>query len=84
MNDIYWSGYQDGRFDGYAEAVYLIERDYEELRAALREWAEATEEAEWFMLDQTNAYGDDHADAVDRVEVARRVLLALAASEGSE
>lgn len=58
--------------------------DAAELRAALREWAEATRAAEWFELDQTNAYGDDHIDAEDRVEAARRVLLALAATEGSE
>jgi len=55
------------------------------LRAALREWAEATRAAEWFMLDQSNAYGSDHLDAEYRVEAAEKALFALfalAASEG--
>lgn len=61
----------------------IAERDdAAELRAALREWAEATHGAEWFELDQSNAYGGDHREAEDRVEAARRALLALAASEG--
>lgn len=55
--------------------------DFAELRAAIREWVEATDDAEAFELDQTNAYGTDHLDAEDRVEVARGVLLALAATE---
>lgn len=67
------------RFDGGKPAP---KDDAAELRAALREWAEATRAAEWFELDQTNAYGDDHIDAEDRVEAARRALLALAATEG--
>lgn len=57
--------------------------DAAELRAAIREWVEATDDAEAFELDQTNAYGTDHADAEDRVEAAVKALRALAASEGS-
>lgn len=58
--------------------------DAAELRAAIREWVEATDDAEAFELDQTNAYGTDHADAEDRVEAAVKTLRALAATEGRD
>lgn len=76
------TAYEAGLIEGIKRE--RARNDAAELRAALREWAEATRAAEWFELDQTNAYGDDHIDAEYRVEAARRVLLALAATEGSE
>lgn len=60
--------------DGWLKRVELLE-------AAIREWVEATSDAEMFELDQSNAYGTDHADAEDRVEAAVKALRALAATE---
>lgn len=61
--------------------LYHSQGEAAELRAAIREWVEATDDAEMFELDQSNAYGTDHADAEDRVEAAVKALRALAASE---
>ena len=57
--------------------------DAAELRSAIREWVEATDDAEMFELDQSNAYGTDHADAEDRVEAAAQALRRLAGGEAS-
>lgn len=57
--------------DGLLKRVELLE-------AAIREWVEATDDAEMFELDQSNAYGTDHADAEHRVEAAAQALRRLA------
>lgn len=57
--------------DGWLKRVELLE-------AAIREWVEATSDAEMFELDQSNAYGTDHADAEYRVEAAAQALRRLA------
>ena len=62
--------------DGWLKRVELLE-------AAIREWVEATSNAEMFELDQSNAYGTDHADAEDRVEAAAQALRRLAGGEAS-
>lgn len=79
-------------FDSWPEAVsaalgrpVVARDDAAELRAAIREWVEATDDAELFELDQSNAYGTDHADAENRVVAAVKALrAALAATEGEE
>src|SRR5690606_11001332 len=63
--------------DGWLKRVELLE-------AAIREWAEATSDAEMFELDQSNAYGTDHADAEDRVEAAAQALRRLVGGENEK
>lgn len=63
--------------DGWLKRVELLE-------AAIREWVEATSDAEMFELDQSNAYGTDHADAEDRVEAAAQALRRLAGGESEK
>lgn len=82
MNEIYWRGYQDGRYDGYAEAVAMLEEDYkdsENLAAELR----AVVRLSVRLLDWLGSReGTAPEDAREAEEVVRRARAALAASEG--
>ena len=52
MSDDYESGYQDGRFDGYAEAMDMAREDYEELRA----WTSGVLDEAMFLLEKMSEW----------------------------
>jgi len=89
MTDSYESGYQDGRFDGYAEAMDAARDDAAELRAAIREWYAAVEAERSAWDSACAAYTDktlwDKHQEAKRLVIAAEVRLhTLAATEGSE
>lgn len=48
MSDDYENGYQNGRFDGYYEAVNMLEGDYKELS----DWTAGVLDEAMFLLEE--------------------------------
>lgn len=62
MTDSYESGYQDGRFDGYAEAMDLAQGDYEELSA----WTSGVLDDAMFLLEKMSKWSGVSLSELDQ------------------
>ncbi len=62
MTDSYESGYQDGRFDGYAEAMDMPQREYEELSA----WTSSVLDDVMFLLEKMSKWSGVSLSELDQ------------------